>query len=193
MKLIFASQNQHKFEEIRSRLTSIIELVNLNELHFLKEIPETGATLEENALEKAYFIHTLFQENTFADDTGLEVEALNGRPGIYSARFAGDKKNSVDNMNKLLAELKGVTNRRARFRTVIALIINGQKKIFEGIAEGDILTHKIGIGGFGYDPIFKPKGYKKSFAEMTLTQKNQISHRSQAFDKLVDYLNSMGK
>lgn len=191
MRLIFATQNQHKFEEIKSRLTLNIELVNLLEFHFSNEIPETGSTLKENALEKAYFIHRLFHENTMADDTGLEVDILNGQPGIYSARYAGDSKNSEDNMEKLLAEMKGKTNRKARFRTVIALIINGREKLFEGIAEGTILMQKAGAGGFGYDPIFQPAGSRKTFAEMSLTEKNRISHRSQAFDKLIEYFNSL--
>jgi len=191
MRLIFATQNQHKFEEIKSRLTSNIDLVNLSELHFLNEIPETGSTLRENALEKASFIHHLFHENTMADDTGLEVDVLNGQPGIYSARYAGFKKNSEDNMEKLLTEMKGRTNRKAKFRTVIALIINGQRKLFEGIAEGNILTQRAGEGGFGYDPIFQPIGSSKTFAEMSLTEKNQRSHRSKAFNKVIEYLNSL--
>ncbi len=191
MKLIFATQNKNKIKEIESGLTGNFEILNLKALGFDDEVPENAATLEGNALEKARFIFNRFKLNTISDDTGLEVESLNGEPGIYSARYAGGSKNSEDNMNKLLTRLQGKENRKARFRTVIALIMDGKEIVFEGIAEGEITTKRSGALGFGYDPIFKPNGYDITFAEMPMEEKNKISHRALALRKLIKYLNKL--
>lgn len=188
MKLIFATQNSNKFIEILPLLGDN-KLSSLKDIGFHDEIKETGKTLEENALIKARFIYNKFNENCFADDTGLEVECLNGAPGVYSARFAGKQKNAGDNMEKLLDLLKKKTNRKAQFRTVIALIIEGTEHLFEGIITGEILEKKTGFEGFGYDPIFSPEGYDQSFAELTLNEKNKISHRARALKKLNNFLN----
>jgi len=191
MKLIFATQNENKIKEIESGLTGNFEILNLKAFGFTDEIPENAATLEGNALEKARFIFHRFKLNTISDDTGLEVESLNGEPGIYSARYAGGLKNAEDNMDKLLANLQGKKNRKARFRTVIALIIDGKEILFEGIAKGKITQQRSGTLGFGYDPIFKPDGYDITFAEMSMEEKNRISHRALALRKLIKYLNSL--
>ena len=188
MKLIFATHNYNKVKEILPLLGDN-ELSSLGDIGFHDKIKETGKTLEENALIKARFIYDKFNENCFADDTGLEVECLNGAPGVYSARFAGKQKNAGDNMEKLLELLKKKTNRKAQFRTVIALIIEGEEYLFEGIVKGEILEKKIGNEGFGYDPVFSPKEYDQSFAELTLNEKNKISHRARAFKKLNKFLN----
>lgn len=188
MKLIFATHNQHKLEEIQQLILPSVELVSLNDLSFFEEIEETGKDLKENALIKAQTIYRKFETNTFADDTGLEIECLNGEPGVYSARYAGDEKNSLANMQKVLSLMKGQSNRKARFRTVIALIFNQQEYLFEGIVNGEILETPIGEKGFGYDPIFKAEGYNWSFAQMDAETKNSISHRGQAVTKLIQFI-----
>lgn len=190
MKLIFASHNKNKVREIAAILPKHIELVGLHDLNYNEEIDETGATLEENALIKAKHIYEKFNLNCFADDSGLEVEALNNEPGVYSARYAGNEKNDDANMNKLLANLSGQTNKKARFRTAISLIIDGKNFPFEGIISGQIINEKRGAEGFGYDPIFVPDGYTKTFAELSSEEKNQISHRAQAVKKLIDFLSN---
>lgn len=190
MKLIFATQNQYKLEEIRNKLANNMEVISLSELQFQDEIPENGDSLEENALEKARYIYNLFHEATIADDTGLEVDILNGAPGIFSARYAGEQKNSKDNVQKLLKNLHGQNNRKAQFRTVIAFILNDKEFLFEGKVKGLIIEKEKGAEGFGYDPVFVPDGYSKTFAEMSLKEKNLISHRARAFEKLLTYLNA---
>ena len=193
MQLIFASHNLHKIEEIKPELSKKIELISLQSLEYSNEVPENSDTLEGNALEKAKFIYNLYKLNTIADDTGLEVEALNNAPGVYSARYAGNQKDSLSNILKLLNELKGVQNRKARFRTVIALIINDKISFFEGIVNGIIINQQRGKGGFGYDPIFQPEGFSKTFAEMSLEEKNLPSHRARAIRKLIEYLNNISE
>lgn len=188
IKLVFATNNQHKLNEIRNMLGENFELVSLEDIGCTEEIAETSKTLEGNASQKAHYIYDNYGLNCFADDTGLEVEALNMAPGVYSARYAGPQRNSIDNMNRLLAELDKIKNRKARFRTVISLIINGNEMLFEGIVDGEILHQPIGQLGFGYDPVFKPEGFSTSFAEMDLVLKNSISHRGKAFEKLIHYL-----
>ncbi|MFO7655774.1 MAG: RdgB/HAM1 family non-canonical purine NTP pyrophosphatase [Bacteroidales bacterium] len=188
MKLIFATNNRYKFEEIKHTLGDVFQLVNLSDIGFYGEIPETHDTIEENAAEKALFIYNKFGIDCFADDTGLEIDALFGEPGVFSARYAGDNCSFDDNMNKVLEKMKGIKDRKARFRTVIALIGHGNLKTFEGCVEGEILNHKSGTGGFGYDPVFRPDGYDLTFAQMSLADKNRISHRAIAVNKLVDYL-----
>ncbi len=188
MKLIFATHNQHKLEEIQQLLNPSVELVSLNDLGFLEEIEETGKDLKENALIKVQSVFQKFQTNTFADDTGLEIDSLNGEPGVFSARYAGDKKDSFANMHKVLTLMKGQWNRKARFRTVIALIFNQQAFFFEGIVNGEILENPIGDKGFGYDPIFKPDNYHLSFAQMDAATKNSISHRGRAVEKLIQFI-----
>lgn len=189
MKLLFATHNQNKVIEIAPLIPKKIEIVSLLDIGFHEDIPETALTLEGNALLKAEAIFKTTGLNCFADDTGLEVETLNGAPGVFSARYAGEHKNAQDNMNKLLNELDGKENRKARFRTVICLILENEKYMFEGIIEGQIETKCIGAGGFGYDPIFTPNGYNRTFAEMTLVEKSKISHRGFAFDQLIGFLN----
>lgn len=187
-ELVFATNNLNKLKEIQELLGINFDLFSLKDLNFTEDIPETGNTLEENAFQKAKFIYTKFKRDVFADDTGLEIDALKGKPGIHSARYAGNEKDSVANINRVIAELEGISNRKARFRTIIALIINGKEYSFEGIVEGTI-THSLhGQRGFGYDPVFQPCGYKKTFAEMELKEKNLISHRAIAFNKLVEFL-----
>jgi XTP/dITP diphosphohydrolase len=187
-KLIFATNNKHKFDEIRNKLKNDYELLSLPDIGFEGEIPETHETLEENAAEKAIYIYNRFHLNCFSDDTGLEIEALNGEPGVYSARYAGKNCSFEDNMNKVLEKMKGIENREARFRTVIALVENGKVLYFEGVVSGYILKERKGEMGFGYDPIFMPEGFHQSFAEMTLGEKNKISHRAVAISKLQEYL-----
>lgn len=191
LKIVFATHNPHKLQEVKFMLPDGIELIGLDKLDFYDDIPETRDTLEGNALQKARFIFEKFGVNCFADDTGLEVDALNGRPGVHSARYAGDGNDSNANMDKLLDELKSSANRRAQFRTVIALIIDGEELLFNGIAEGEIIDEKRGKEGFGYDPIFIPKGYRETFAQMPLPKKNRISHRFKATKMLADYLMSL--
>jgi XTP/dITP diphosphohydrolase len=189
MKLVFATNNKHKLEEVNNILGESFELLSLNDIGCDEDIPETAETLEGNALQKARYVHEHYGYHCFADDTGLEVEALDMAPGVYSARYAGPQKNSQDNTQKLLRELYKINNRNARFRTVIALIIDGKEWLFEGIVEGEILKKPSGVKGFGYDPVFKPNGYEQSFAEMDLSLKNKISHRGRAVAKLIDFLN----
>lgn len=188
MKLVFATNNRHKLDEIRAILGDKIELLSLNDINCHDEIPETANTLQGNALIKAKYIYEKFGMNCFADDTGLEVDSLNGEPGVYSARYAGEECNSEANMNKLLDNLTGKNDRSAQFRTVIALIIEGEEKLFEGCVKGCISCEKMGDAGFGYDPIFIPEGYSESFAQMSSDMKNSISHRYRATEKLCKYL-----
>ncbi|MDY5857972.1 MAG: non-canonical purine NTP diphosphatase [Porphyromonas sp.] len=188
-KLVFATNNKHKLEEIRSILAGRIEVVSLSDINCYDEIPETADTLEGNALIKARYIYERYQMYCFADDTGLEVDALDGRPGVYSARYAGEGCSFADNVNKMLRELEGVAEpRRAAFRTVIALIDESGEHLFEGRVAGDILTAAEGTGGFGYDPIFRPEGYQASFASLGDEVKNRISHRARATEALAEYL-----
>lgn len=188
MKIVFATNNKHKLNEIRKITEGKIEILSLSDIHCHEEIPETGTTLEENALMKAQFIKDKFGFDCFADDTGLEVDALDGAPGIYSSRYAGEACNPQDNMEKMLRVLKGKKNRKARFRTVIALLLKGKQHFFEGVINGEIIEEKRGTAGFGYDPIFLPDGYDKTFAELGDDEKNKISHRAIATHKLVDFL-----
>ncbi len=206
MKIVFATNNQHKLEEIRQILGDRIEVLSLKDIGCDVDIPETGKTLEENAMQKAQYIWEHYHLSCFADDTGLEVEALNGAPGIYSARYASMEEgrgavshDAEANMNRLLRELKEKDNRKARFRTVIALILKKdicpcgcssikQEHLFEGIVEGEITLEKSGVEGFGYDPIFRPDGYDKTFAELGIDIKNTISHRARATEKLAEFL-----
>jgi len=188
MTLIFASHNQNKTKEISALLPREIDLKCLVDLHHFSEIPETGLTLNENAEIKSRAIFDQYKEWCFADDSGLEIEALDNQPGVYSARFAGEEKNDVANMNKVLQLLDNESNRSARFRTVISLIKDNETLFFEGEIKGTITKTKKGNNGFGYDPIFIPEGYSKTFAEMTKEEKNMISHRSIAVKKLVKYL-----
>lgn len=189
MKLVFATNNKHKLQEVRDILGGSIEVLSLNDIDCHDDIPETGTTLEENALIKARWISEKYGYNCFADDTGLEVEALNGAPGVYSARYAGEECDSQANMNKLLQNLTGENNRNAQFRTVIALIIDHKEMLFDGVVKGTISESKMGEAGFGYDPIFVPEGYSVSFAQMGSEVKNSISHRYMATQKLSNYLN----
>lgn len=188
MKLIFATHNKHKLHEIKLLLPKSIELVSLVDINFTDDIAETADTLADNALLKARHIYNKYKTNCFADDSGLEVEALNGAPGVYSARYAGLQKNDADNNQKLLAELLLKQNRKACFKTVIALILEGEECVFEGVIEGEILTEMRGTNGFGYDPLFLPNGYNKTFAEMGTEEKSKISHRGLAVNKLVNFL-----
>ena len=189
MKIVFATNNQHKLSEIRQILGDRVEVLSLKDINCDADIPETGTTLEANALQKAQYIYDHYQMDVFADDSGLEVDALGGAPGVYSARYAGGEgHDSEANMAKLLRELGENNNRRARFRTVIALIIQGQVHEFEGIVDGEIIRERRGGEGFGYDPIFQPEGYDKTFAELGVEVKNQISHRARATQKLVEFL-----
>lgn len=188
MKLVFATNNEHKLEEISRMLGHQHEIISLKDIGCHDDIPEDHDTLEENALQKARYIKKHFGFDCFADDTGLEIEALDNRPGVYSARYAGPAKNSEENMKKVLRDMTGIVNRKARFRTVIALIMNGEEYLFEGCVKGTILTDKQGEAGFGYDPIFQPDGYSLSFAEMPMEEKNIISHRGKATQKLCEFL-----
>lgn len=188
MELVFATSNQNKAKEIQGLIPSTIKILSLNDINCLVEIPETQSTIEGNAFQKAVYVYEKFHYNCFADDTGLEVEALDGRPGVFSARYAGESKNADDNMNKILLELKGISNRKARFKTIISLVIDAKELQFEGIVNGSILPEKRGANGFGYDPIFLPDGSDVSFAEMDLESKNKISHRARAVYKLIEYL-----
>lgn len=188
-KLVFVTNNQHKLSEAKAILNNKVAICSLKEIGCFDEIAETGITLNENAEIKANYVFSLFNCDAFADDTGLEVEALNGAPGVYSARYAGNDGNSAKNIEKLLFELKGKRNRNAQFRTVIALIENGEKHFFEGIIKGKIIEEQKGNGGFGYDSVFVPEGHNKTFAELPIEVKNSISHRARAMQLLVDYFN----
>ena len=188
MKLVFATNNLNKLKEVQEMLPNSIQLLSLQDINCFDEIAETETTLEGNAKLKADYITNNFGLNCFADDTGLEVESLDGKPGVYSARFAGEPANSEKNIQKLLLDLENKTNRKAQFRTAVALNLSDRKFLFEGICKGEILHHKKGERGFGYDPIFKPEGYQYSFSEMSSTAKNKISHRGIAIQKLVTFL-----
>lgn len=185
---IFATNNPNKLKEVRHIANNKFNIVGIDEFGITEELPETQNTLEGNALQKAKYLYEKISKNCFADDTGLEVEALNGRPGIFSARYAGEGKSSIDNIKKLLNELKDCSNRSAQFRTVVALILNGKEYLFEGIIKGKIIDELKGENGFGYDPVFVPLGFEKTFAELPLNIKNTISHRAQAFEKLFNFL-----
>ena len=187
-ELIFASGNENKVAEVEYKLGGVIKLKSLNAIGCNEEIPETGSTLEENARLKARYVWETYNVDCFADDTGLEVESLYGAPGVYSARYAGPQKNPADNMALLLSELKGKSNRRARFRTVMCLIQGGQEQLFEGVVNGEIIESARGSEGFGYDPIFVPEGSAKTFAEMTMEEKNTMSHRGRAIASLALFL-----
>lgn len=189
-KLVFATNNAHKLEEIRAILGGKVEILSLNDINCHADIPETADTLQGNAALKAQYIYENYGLDCFADDTGLEVEALNGAPGIYSARYAGGEgHDSEANMKKLLSEMQDKENRKARFRTVICLIEGGKEKFFEGIVNGSIIRERKGGAGFGYDPVFMPDGYSETFAEMGNDEKNKISHRARAVQKLCEYIN----
>ena len=189
MKLIFATHNHNKAKEIQSLVPSGIQLLTLDDIECFDEIPETSSTLEGNANQKMQFIIDHYNVNCFADDTGLEIEALNGEPGVYSARYAGEMKDPNLNMDLVLSKLNGIENRSARFRTVIALYLNGKKYQFEGIVNGRITLSKSGKDGFGYDPIFEPEDTGKTFSDMNLQEKNLVSHRARAFAKMIEFLN----
>jgi XTP/dITP diphosphohydrolase len=187
-KIIFATNNKHKLEEVKAILKNDFEIISLSEIGCNEEIPETADTLEGNATLKAKFVFEKYRLDCFADDTGLEIEALNGRPGVYSARYAGEPSNPKNNVAKVLNEMEGQSNRNARFRTVICFIENGEYHYFEGIIKGKIADKPEGINGFGYDPVFIPNGYELSFAEMNLDTKNSISHRALAIRQFTNYL-----
>jgi len=188
MKLVFATNNPNKLSEIRSLVPDGIEILSLREINCNEELPETNPTLQENALQKARYVFDNYGFNCFADDTGLEIDALGGEPGVYSARYAGEDRGAEDNMNKVLKKLEGEENRKASFRTVIALIIDGKETLFEGECKGSITKIKSGVEGFGYDPIFTPLEYDITFAEMTIDEKGKISHRGKVVEKLVVFL-----
>lgn len=187
MKLVFATHNINKLKEVRALLPKSIEILSLGDIGCTEDIPEEADTIEENAIGKANYIKSKYGYNCFADDTGLEVRSLNGAPGVYSARYAGPGKKDQDNIEKLLKELENETNREARFKTVIALNLENEKILFQGIAEGIITGAPRGDRGFGYDPVFQPGGYEQTFAELPLTEKNKISHRAKAMKQLIDY------
>ena len=191
MRLVFATNNNHKLKELQAILGNRFELLSLKDVGCNEDIPEEQPTLEGNASQKAFYVYEKYGYSCFADDTGLEIESLGGEPGVFSARYAGPAKNSEENMKKVLDKLSKINNRKARFRTVISLVMNGKESQFEGIVEGEILKQKRGNSGFGYDPIFLPFGYDLSFAEMNLTDKNKISHRGRAVEKLVQYLKTL--
>lgn len=188
MQLVFASNNKNKILEIQSMLPESIQIISLEDIGCFEEIPETANTIEGNAILKANYVTQNYGYNCFTDDTGLEVEALNGEPGVYSARYAGEHKNDHDNMNKLLSNLEEKPNRKAQFKTVICLNIDGNQHLFTGIASGEIIKEKIGNQGFGYDPIFQPEGYQHTFAQISLEEKAIISHRGKATRLLIDFL-----
>ena len=188
MKLIFATNNQHKVDEMQSAIGNQIEVISLNEAGIDIDIPEPHETLEENASEKSRTIYNITGTNCFSEDTGLEVDALNAEPGVKSARYAGEEKNFAKNIEKLLQNLKGKSDRKARFRTVISLILDGEEWLFEGVSEGEIIQDQRGHNGFGYDPVFMPSGSTRTFAEMDLEEKNMFSHRRKAADALVLFL-----
>jgi XTP/dITP diphosphohydrolase len=192
MTIIFATNNSHKLREIKSMVSPGISIRSLDDIGYTHDIPETGSTLEANAMIKARTIYDITQTATFADDTGLEIECLSGEPGVHSARYAGESKNMDDNISKVLHQMDKSTNRKARFRTVIALIVDNKEYSFEGIIEGTIIREKRGSAGFGYDPIFLPDGESLTFAQMTPDEKNRNSHRSKALNKLIQFLSTPG-
>ena len=191
MKLVFATNNQNKIKEVQALIPTHITLLSLKDIGCFEEVPETQLTIKGNAIQKAEYIKEQYGLDCFADDTGLEVKALNGEPGVFSARYAGEQRDANDNMNKLLSELEGNQNREAQFKTVIALHLNDELQTFTGICEGAITTTKKGDSGFGYDPIFMPDGFIQTFAEMELRLKNKIGHRGKAVVELVEFLNSL--
>lgn len=191
MQLVFVTNNFNKLKEVKALLPEHIKLLSLKDIDCFEDIPETQNTIEGNAIQKANYVKENYGYDCFADDTGLEVEALDGAPGIYSARYAGKQRNANDNMDKLLTQLSSIHYRNAQFKTVLALQLNGQLHTFTGICEGEITTKKRGIKGFGYDPIFQPKGYTKTFAELTLEEKNKIGHRGKAVIQLILFLKSI--
>ena len=188
MKLVFATNNKNKILEVQQLLTDSIEIISLENIGCFEEIPETGDTIEENAIMKANYVTQKYGYNCFADDTGLEVGVLNGEPGVFSARYAGEQCSSEDNMTKLLDTLVNTTNRKAQFKTIIALNLNGRQHLFTGIAKGEITLNKIGNQGFGYDPIFIPEGHTATFAQLSLEEKGLISHRGKATEQLINFL-----
>jgi XTP/dITP diphosphohydrolase len=188
MDLVFATNNKNKIREIQSLIGPELNILSLKDINCSEELPEDQNTLEGNAYQKSSYVYEKYGKNCFADDTGLEVEALNGEPGVFSARYAGESKDSQANMDKVLKALKNKMNRNARFRTVISLIIDGEEFRFEGIVNGKIIENRRGTEGFGYDPVFVPDGYDQTFAEMPIDEKNQISHRSRAIYKLLHFL-----
>lgn len=188
MQLVFASNNENKIQELQSMLPETITIVSLESIGCFEDIPETADTIEGNAIQKANYVTQKYGFDCFADDTGLEVDALNGEPGVFSARYAGEQRNADDNMNKLLVALLDKNNRRAQFKTVIALNLNGKQHLFTGIAKGKITLEKIGNQGFGYDPIFQPEGFPETFAQLSLDIKNKISHRGKATQQLITFL-----
>jgi len=190
MKLVFASNNKNKIAEIQSMLPESIKILSLEDINCLEDIPETAETIEGNAILKADYVTQKYGYDCFADDTGLEVNALNGKPGVYSARYAGEQKNADDNMNKLLEALKNEENRSAQFKTVITLNLEGKQYLFTGIAKGNITAAKMGSNGFGYDPIFKPENFDETFAQLPLEVKNKIGHRGKAVQQLIDFLSA---
>ena len=193
MKIVFATNNPNKLKEIQSLIPKEIEIISLKEIGCTEDIPETGDSLEANAFQKAHYIKENYNYDCFADDTGLEIDELNGAPGVYSARYAGPEKNADANMTKILNELKGKKNRKAKFRTAIALTLNNEEHLFEGEINGHISDVKQGNEGFGYDPIFIPENNIRSFAQMSMQEKGAISHRGRAVKKLVAYLNNLSK
>ena len=193
MKLVFASNNKNKIQEIQQLVPNSIQILSLEEIGCAEDIPETADTIEGNAILKANYVTEKYGYNCFADDTGLEVETLNGAPGVYSARYAGEQKDANDNMDKLLLELKDKTNRKANFKTVIALNLNSEQNLFTGIINGKIIEEKIGTNGFGYDPIFVADGFKKTFAELTMEEKSTISHRGIAVKQLLTFLQKLSQ
>jgi XTP/dITP diphosphohydrolase len=188
MELVFATNNKHKIREISDLLDESFKILGLADVNITDDIPEDAETLSENALFKARYVYDRTGKNVFADDTGLETDALDGAPGVYSARYAGEGRSFDDNINKLLNQLEGKENRSARFRTVIALILDGREYLFEGTVEGEIIRERKGTGGFGYDPVFLARGYERTFAEIPLEEKNKISHRALAMRKLLAFL-----
>ena len=188
MKLVFATNNQNKLAEIRMLVPSSIEILSLKDINCNEELPETSDTLEDNSAQKAYFVFDNYGYNCFADDTGLEIEVLDGRPGVYSARYAGEDCVAEDNMQKVLGEMQGEDNRDACFRTIISLVLDGKEFQFEGQVDGQIIPEKWGDKGFGYDPIFLPDGFEESFAQMSVKRKNEISHRGLVVKQLIDFL-----
>jgi len=190
MKICFATNNSKKIEEVRAALGEEFEIVSLQDIGCHEELPETGETLDHNAFQKARYVKENYGVDCFADDTGLEVDCLAGAPGVYSGRYAGEPRSDERNIELLLTNLQGQQARNARFRTVIALILEGEEYKFEGTAAGEILQKRIGLGGFGYDPIFRPEGFEQSFAELSMVEKNEISHRGKAVKALIEFLSN---
>jgi XTP/dITP diphosphohydrolase len=191
MQIVFATNNINKIKEVQALLPKSIQIISLESIGCFEDIPETANTIEGNAIQKANYITQKYGYDCFADDTGLEVKALNGEPGVFSARYAGAQRNADDNMNLLLEKLQNQTNRKAQFKTVIALNLKGKQHLFTGIATGEITLEKIGNQGFGYDPIFQPEGFSETFAQLSLAQKGQISHRGKATQALIAFLESI--